>query len=166
MIFCPAIAQILQHTYEQQRKSRKPKFRESLSLDDIAKSHSYLTSCKTWIFQTFSARCTLVSGQLNYRVPHLNASNWLFESQSALKFSKILFQVYVTTIVPCSKCDFAMSSIERDSLNFGFPYLLCYGLLPVCMLQYLSNGWTEFDENFTPGVKSPVDSNYDVRIDV
>ena len=34
--------------------------RESLSPDDKAKSHSYLT-CKNWIFQTFSTGCTLVS---------------------------------------------------------------------------------------------------------
>ena len=34
------------------------------------------------------------------------------------------------------------------------------------MLQYLGNGLTEYDENFTPGVKSPADSKYDVRIDV
>ena len=35
-----------------------------------------------------------------------------------------------------------------------------------CMLQYLCNVRTEFDENFTPGVKSPVDFKYGVRIDV
>ena len=34
------------------------------------------------------------------------------------------------------------------------------------MLQYLGNGLTEDDENFPPGVKSPADSNYNVRIDV
>ena len=34
------------------------------------------------------------------------------------------------------------------------------------MLQYLCNGWPEYDANFTPGVKSPADSKYDVRIDV
>ena len=59
-------------------------------------------------------------------VHHLNASHWQFESQSALTFSKFVFQVYVTKIVLCSWCDFAMSSGERDSLNFGFPCLLCY----------------------------------------
>ena len=35
-----------------------------------------------------------------------------------------------------------------------------------CMLQYLCNVRTEFDENFTPGVKSPVDFRYGGRIDV
>ena len=34
------------------------------------------------------------------------------------------------------------------------------------MLKYLDNGLSEYDENFTPGVKSPADSKYDVRIDV
>ena len=32
-------------------------------------------------------------------------------------------------------------------------------------MQYLCNGWTDNDESFTPNVKSPVDSKYDVRID-
>ena len=31
------------------------------------------------------------------------------------------------------------------------------------MLKYLGNGMTEYDENFTPGVKTPADSKYDVR---
>ena len=79
-------------------------------------------------FSNFFRRvhCTLVSGQPSYRVHHLNASNWQFESQSALTFSKIVFQVHITTIVPCSRCDFAMSSGERDSLNLGFPDLICF----------------------------------------
>ena len=34
------------------------------------------------------------------------------------------------------------------------------------MLKYLDNGLSEYDENFTPGVKSPADSKYDVGIDV
>ena len=33
---------------------------------------------------------------------------------------------YKKTIVPCFRCDFAMASGERDSLNLCFPYLLCY----------------------------------------
>ena len=43
-------------------------------------------------------------------------------------------------MVPCSMCDFALSSGERESLNLGFPYLFC-------------NGSTEFDEFHTRGKK-------------
>ena len=32
--------------------------------------------------------------------------------------------------------------------------------------NYLCNVWMEFDENFTPGVKSPVHPKYDVRLDL
>ena len=59
-------------------------------------------------------------------VQHPCASGCWLECQSALTFTKIVFQVYVTAIVLCSINDFAMSSGERDSLNNGFPYLLCY----------------------------------------
>ena len=45
--------------------------------------------------------------------------------------------------------------------RFSVPTLLC-----AYMSEYLCDGWTEFDENLTPGVKSPVDFKYDVRIDV
>ena len=37
--FCPAIAEILQHTDIKQIKCGKPKFREHFSPHDIAKSH-------------------------------------------------------------------------------------------------------------------------------
>ena len=66
------------------------------------------------------------SHQPSYRVQHLNASNWPFESQSALTFVKVVFEVYHYNLVPCSSCDFAMSSGERDPLNLGFPYLICF----------------------------------------
>ena len=62
-----------------------------------------------WIFQSFSAGCMIVSGKLNRRVHHLNANNWQFECQSALTFSKIVFQVYIIIILSCSRCDVAMS---------------------------------------------------------
>ena len=39
--------------------------------------------------------------------------------------------------------------------SFSEPTWLC-----VCRLQYLHNGWTQFDATFTSGVK------YDVRLDV
>mgnify|MGYP001796668517 CR=1 FL=1 len=55
-----------------------------------------------------------------------------------------------------------MSSGERDSLNLGFPYLLC--CLSVCCNISAVAG--EYDEILTPGVKSPADSKYDARIDV
>ena len=74
--------------------------------------------------------CTLVSGQPSYRVHHLDASNWQFESLSALTFVKVVFQVYYYNLEPCSSCDFAMSSGERDPLNLGLPYLIC--LVSVC----------------------------------
>ena len=67
-----------------------------------------------------------MAGQPSHRVHHSNASSWQFWSQSALTFSKIVFQVYIIAIEPCFKCDLAMSSGERDSLNKGCPYLLCY----------------------------------------
>ena len=35
-----------------------------------------------------------------------------------------------------------------------------------CLYAVISPQWLEYDENFTPGVKSPGDSKYDVRIDV
>ena len=57
---------------------------------------------------------------------HLNASNWQFECQLAVTFSKIRFQNDVTTVLPCSGCDLAMSSGERGSQNLGLPYLLFY----------------------------------------
>ena len=73
--------------------------------------------------KTFHTWFTLVSGYLSHGVHNLNVSNCQFESQSALTFSKIVFQFYKTKKVPCSKCDFAaMSSGEKDSLNLGFPY--------------------------------------------
>ena len=57
-----------------------------------------------------------------------------------------------------------MSSVERDSLNLGSPYQLCR--LSLCC-NIATIGWTEhYDEIFTPGVRSPADSIYDVRIDV
>ena len=37
--FCQTIADVLQHPGASQSRYVKPKFRESLSLDDIAKSH-------------------------------------------------------------------------------------------------------------------------------
>ena len=52
-----------------------------------------------------------------------------------------------------------MSSGVRDPLNLGFPCLLSY--LSVCC-----NGWTEYHEILTPGVESPAEPKYDVRIDV
>ena len=53
-------------------------------------------------------------------------------------------------------------------LHWGFPKFRFSvpTLLPVCMLWYLQNGWTEWDEIFTPWVKSPADSKYNVRTDV
>ena len=69
------------------------------------------------------AGCTLMTGNHSHRVNHPNANSWQFESPPALAFSKIACQVYIITIVPCSRCDFAMSSGERNSLNLGFPYL-------------------------------------------
>ena len=54
-----------------------------------------------------------------------------------------------------------MSSVERDSLSLGFPYLLCYA-----SIYFLCNGWTDDDEIFTPGAKRHADSKYDVRSDV
>ena len=93
---------------------------------------------------------------------HLNASNWQFETESALAFSKIVFQVYIITNVPCCRCDFAMSSSLRDSLNLGFPYVHCYA--PVCC--NISATGEQNLMKITPGVKSPVDSKYGVRINV
>ena len=43
ILFCPAIAEMLQRTDKQKNRYGKPKYRESLSPDDIAKSHSYIT---------------------------------------------------------------------------------------------------------------------------
>ena len=50
---------------------------------------------------------------------------------------------------------------EFPKLWFSLPTLL-----PVCMLQYLYYGWTEYDEIFTTGVESPAGSKYDIRIDI
>ena len=49
-----------------------------------------------------------------------------FSLKSALTFSKIVFQTYIITNVPCCRCDFAMSSSQRESLNLGFLYLQFY----------------------------------------
>ena len=49
------------------------------------------------------------------------------------------------------RCDFSMSSGERDSLNLGFPYLICFA----------GQNLIKISE-----VKSPVDSEYDARKDV
>ena len=46
-------------------------------------------------------------------------------------------------------------------LRFSTPTLLC-----VCKLQYFCKGATEFDENFTAEEKEPVNSKYDVRMNV
>ena len=91
---------------------------------------------------------------------HLNASNWPFESQSALTFSK-----HCVASLYCYKCAmlqmwlrYVIRSEGCPIFRFSIPTLLCSG-----MLWYL---WTEFDENFTLGIKSPVDFKYGVRIDV
>ena len=90
----------------------------------MEKSHYYLTSCKN-----------LESSNFFHKV---HTSFWGTQSQSASPvisslslsqpslFQKKLLQVYITTTVPCSRCDFAMFSGERDSQILGFPYLLCY----------------------------------------
>ena len=58
----------------------------------------------------------------------------------------------------------AVSFYQRESLNLGFPYLLCCA--PVSSNISEMAGWTEFDESFTPRVKTPIDFKYDVRIEV
>ena len=67
----------------------------------------------------------------------------------------------MTAIVPCYRCDFAMSSGERDSLNLGFPFLLCYASV-CCNFSAMACQ----NSMKTPGVKSPIDSRYDVGIEV
>ena len=95
-------------------------------------------------FSNILVGCTLVSGQLSDRVHHLNTINW-----------QSVFQVYIKTIMPCSMCDFAMSSGERDSVSLGFPYLICFA--SVCFNISAIIGRL-FYKNFTPGVKSPLGS--------
>ena len=56
---------------------------------------------------------------------------------------------------------YVIKSEGFPKFRFSVPTLQCD-----CMLYYLCNGWTEFDESFTPGVKSPVDFKYGVGIDV
>ena len=40
----------------------------------------------------------------------------LYPYNQCFTFPKMVFQVHFTTIVPCSRCDFAMSLGEMDSL--------------------------------------------------
>ena len=59
-----------------------------------------------------------------------------------------------------------MSSGERDALNFGFLYLLCY-LSGCCNISAMDGPiMKEYNEILTPGVKGPADSRYAVRKDV
>ena len=51
---------------------------------------------------------------------------WWFGCQSALAIAKLVFQIYIITIKPCFRCDLVMSSGGRESLIFGFSYLLCF----------------------------------------
>ena len=55
-----------------------------------------------------------------------------------------------------------MSSGERDSLNLGFPYRLCYRSV-CCNISAMAG---QNIMKFSHQGKSPTDSKYDVRIDV
>ena len=73
-----------------------------------------------------------------------NASNSQFESQSALTFPKIVFRLVF------HYNNSAMSSGERDSLNLGFPHLICFASV-CCNISAMAGQYL---------MKSLVDSKY------
>ena len=69
--------------------------------------------------------------QIFHRVHHLNASDWQFQSQSALAFSKVVFQVYIiinsAVLQVCFRCVIWCEGFPK----FRFSILTS---LSVCML--------------------------------
>lgn len=126
---------------------------------------TYMQQCHTLISHNEKmedAGCTLMTGNHSHRVNHPNANSWQFESPPALAFSKIACQVYIITIVPCSDVTQLGDVIRGEKFpkfRFSIPTLCA------CKAQYLCNGWTEFNEKFTPWGYNRGDSNYDARID-
>ena len=66
-------------------------------------------------------RCEQSKGS-NYNAGKMDQT-WCSQPSPSPKLS---FKFILKAIEPCFKCDLAISSGERDSLNKGFPYLLCY----------------------------------------